>query len=141
MLPARWREAKAAGNPPCHPGQGRASKSVQLLSGTVLLSIDHIRATCRGGRSLATGLQARDAGLKVDHRHQDVTPQPRGSSHLLKLASSPSDLSTLLESPPSPPCCGEGSGLLFVRLGIKPHACQMVSRANVGEAANSGHPG
>lgn len=129
-LPNRWREAKAAGKPQCHPGSGRVRKSAQrLLSGTALLSSYHIRAAwTEVAETPTTWLQARDAGLEVDHRLQDVAPNPtQGSSHSLGLAGSPSDLST----PPRPLSCGEGNWLLFFRLGIQPHACQMVSRANM----------
>lgn len=87
-LPARWREAKATGNPQRHPGHRRASQSVQkLLSGTVLLSIYHIRAVwTEVAETLTHG--SKPGMLSLNYRLQDVVPQPRGSSHSQRLASS-----------------------------------------------------
>lgn len=117
-LLARWREAKAAGKPQCHPGQGRARKSAQkLLSGTALTAeqLSHQSCVDRSGRNPTTWLQARDAGLEVDHRLQDVAPNPtQGSPHSLGLADSPSDLST----PQGHHAVGRGAGFCFSDLGF-----------------------
>lgn len=61
VLPARWREAGAAGNPQCHPGLGKPgnhspeavfwNRSAEHLS--------HQSCVDRGGRNLTTWLQAR----------------------------------------------------------------------------------
>lgn len=116
VLPARWREAGAAGNPQCHPGLGKPvnhspeavfwNRSAEHLS--------HQSCVDRGGRNLTTWLQARDAGLQVDHRLQGA------ASCLLRLASSPSELCPAAKVP-GVIVLEEGRGLLVCRFGIQSH--------------------
>lgn len=113
---------------PSWAGQSQEISSEAAFWNCAAEQLSHQSYVDRSGRDPTTWLQARDASLEVAHRLQHVAPNPtQGSSHSLGLAGSPSDLST----PPRPPSCGEGSRLLFFRLRIQPHACQMVSRANV----------
>lgn len=80
--------------------------------------LSHQSCVDRGGRNLTTWLQARDAGLQIDHGLQDAAPQPRGPSCSLRLASSPSELSVLLERPLRSSCCRRGGGFWFAGLGF-----------------------
>lgn len=64
--------------------------------------------------SLATQLQARDAGLKVDPRRQDAESQPGGSSLLPRLMSSPSELIYPDGKVPEAFMLGMGRGVLLI---------------------------
>lgn len=143
MLPARWREAKAAGNPQSHPGLGRASKSQFRSCFLELFCPAFITSELCGQGWQAPHHMAPSQGCwsSVDHRLEDAAPQPSGPSCLLRLASSPSELSVLLERSLRSSRCGKGGGFLVCRLGIQSHTCQMINRANVGADTKSGHPG
>lgn len=70
MLPARWREAGAAGSPQCHPGLGKAvNRSAEAVFWNCPAErLSHQSCVDRGGRNPTAWLQAREAGLQADHR-------------------------------------------------------------------------
>lgn len=111
---------------PSWAGQSQEISSEAAFWNCAAEQLSHQSCVDRSGRDPTTWLQARDASLEVAHRLQHVAPNP-GFIPLIRIGRF--SLRSLYS--PRPPSCGEGSRLLFFRLRIQPHACQMVSRANV----------
>lgn len=112
---------------PSWAGQSQEISSEAAFWNCAAEQLSHQSCVDRSGRDPTAWLQAGDAGLEVDHRLQDVAPKPT-QRFIALIRVSRFSLRSLYS--PRPPYCGEGSGLLFFRLGIQPHACQMVSSAN-----------